>query len=345
MCGEMEFVMIKVGLIGAGYMGGMHLACYQALAEEGVKITAVADIIDEKARSVAEKFNAVIYSNGMELIENADVDVIDICLPTYLHTNHAVEAMKKGKPVFIEKPVCLNEEEADLLLRTEKETGVPVMVGQCIRMWSEYVWLKKTVDHNIYGDIVSGVFKRVSPLPTWAWNNWLLKPEYSGSVALDMHIHDVDYIRYIMGEPEKISATASRDKDGVIEQIFATFTFQKAVAFAEACWDYPASFPFCMEYRIKFEKATAVFNSSVEPSLVVYLNEGGSIVPELEKDFEGETDIGGNIPSLGGYYNELKYFIQRIRDCKPLEVAPLSEGVKSVMLVLKEIDIAGGAKK
>jgi predicted dehydrogenase len=341
----MEFDMIKVGLIGAGFMGGMHLACYKALAEEGVEISAVADLVDEKTKSAAQKYGAAIYSTGMELIENADVDVIDICLPTYLHTTHAVAAMKKGKPVFIEKPVCLNEKEGNLLLQTEKETGVPVMVGQCIRMWSEYAWLKETVRNKTYGDIVSGVFKRISPLPTWAWENWLHKPECSGTVALDMHIHDVDYIRYIMGEPDDVFATASRDKDGVIQQIFTTYNFPKAVVSAEACWDYPASFPFCMEYRIKFEKATAVFNSSLEPSLVVYLGGGGSVVPETQKDFVSENNIGGNISSLGGYYNELKYFIQRIRDCKPLKVAPLREGVKSVMLVLKEIDIAGGAKK
>lgn len=336
--------MIKVGLIGAGFMGEMHLACYQALAEQGIKITAVSDLVFEKAESVAEKTGAIIYANGMDLIENADVDVIDICLPTYLHTDHAVAAMKKRKAVFIEKPVCLNEEESELLLRVEKEAGVPVMVGQCIRLWSEYAWLKETIDTKVYGDIISGVFKRISSLPTWSWENWLHKPECSGSVALDMHIHDADYIRYVLGEPNKVSAIASRDKDGVIQQLFSIYNFDKAVISAEVCWDYPSSFPFCMEYRIKFEKATAVFNSSVNPSLVVYLQSGGSIVPELEKEFEYENNLGGNVSSLGGYYNELKYFYQKILESKPIEIAPLSEGVKSVLLVLKEIKIAGGVK-
>ncbi len=337
--------MIRVGLIGAGFMGGMHSACYQALADEEVLIVAVADLIEDKAKTVAEKFGADIYSTGMELIEEAQVDVIDICLPTYLHTSHAVAAMKKGRAVFIEKPVCLTEEEAQLLLLTEKETGVRVMVGQCIRMWSEYAWLKGIIEKKIYGEIITGVFKRISPLPTWAWNNWLHKPECSGSAALDMHIHDIDYIRYILGEPKEISATASRDKDGVIQQLFGVFTFDKAVVSAEVCWDYPSSFPFCMEYRVKFEKATVVFNSSLNPSLIVYLKEGGSVVPELEKEFEGENNIGGNVSSLGGYYNELKYFIGRICEGKSIEIAPLTEGVKSVRLVLREIEIAGGAKR
>ena len=337
--------MIKVGLIGAGFMGGMHLACYQALAEEGIKITAVADLVEEKVKTVTEKTGAARYANGMELIEKADVDVVDICLPTYLHAEHAVAAMRKGKAVFIEKPVCMSKKEADLLLKVEKETGVPVMVGQCLRLWTEYAWLKETAEKKVYGEIVSGVFKRISPLPTWAWENWLHKPECSGSVALDMHIHDVDFIRYLLGEPKDVTAIASRDKDGVIQQMFATYKYDKALVSAEVCWDYPSSLPFCMEYRVKFEKATAVFDSSRSPALVVYLQSGGSIVPELEKEFEGENNLGGNVSSLGGYYNELKYFARKIRDRKPIDIAPLREGVRSVLLALKEIEIAGGAKK
>jgi len=337
--------MIRVGLIGAGFMGGMHLACYQALAGEGIKITAIADLVDEKAKAAIEKTGAIRYANGMELIEKADVDAIDICLPTYLHTKHAVAAMRKGKAVFIEKPVCINEQEAKLLLDVEKETKVPVMVGQCLRLWSEYAWLKETIDKKVYGDIVSGVFKRISPAPTWAWDNWLHKPECSGTVALDMHIHDVDFIRYILGEPKDMSVVASRDQAGVIQQMFTTYSFDKALVSAEVCWDYPAAFPFCMEYRVKLEKATAVFNSSLNPSLVVYLQSGGSIVPELEKEYEGENNLGGNLSSLGGYFNELKHFTQRVREKKPIDVAPLIEGVQSVRLALKEIDIAGGVQK
>lgn len=335
--------MLKVGLIGAGFMGGMHAACYQGLSEN-VKVVAVADLVDEKAEAMAKKFGAKIFTNGMELIDNAEVDIIDICLPTYLHTTHAIKAMEKGRAVFIEKPVCLNLDEAKLLLDTQEKTGAKVMVGQCIRMWDEYAWLKKTIESKIYGKVISGVFKRLSPKPTWAWENWLHKPECSGSVALDLHIHDTDYIRYIMGEPQSLFSEVARDKEGVIQQIFTTYTYEDAVITAEGVWDYPPAFPFCMEYRIKFEKATVVFNSGSNPPLVVYPVEGGQIVPELEKDFVESNEIGGNISSLGGYYNELKYFVERLQNGQPLEVAPLLEGIKSVELVLKEIDFVGGAK-
>lgn len=338
--------MLKIGLVGAGFMGGMHAACYKAMSGKDLTISAVADLEKSKAASVSDQFGSKIYKTGEELIEKADVDIIDICLPTYLHTAHAVKAMEKGRAVFIEKPVCLTADEGRMLLKTQKETGASVMVGQCLRSWPEYMWLKKAVDDKIYGNIVSAVFSRVSPRPGWAWQNWLHKPEQSGTMAMDLHIHDADFVRYIMGEPEQVKAVAARDKDGVIQQIFSTYMFADttAVAQAEGAWDYPPQFPFAMAYRVKFEKATAVFNSSLSPSLTVYPDGGGQIAPKLDKGFEGTGNAGGNISSLGGYFNELNYFTDRIMMGKPIEVAPLKEGVKSLELVIKEIRIAGGAK-
>ena len=112
--------MIRVGLIGCGFMGGMHAACYAALAELGVKVTAIADDRPEFLAQMKEQTDAQTYESGMALIEQADVDVVDICLPTYLHTAHACAAMEKGRDVFCEKPVCLTEEDMQALLKEER---------------------------------------------------------------------------------------------------------------------------------------------------------------------------------------------------------------------------------
>lgn len=125
--------MLKVGLIGCGFMGTMHANCYKNI--EGVELVAVADIRPEKASQLAE--GAKIYGDGKELIENADVDIIDICLPTYLHAEYALLAMDKVKYVFVEKPVTLTVEESETLKAKQKETGAFVQVGQVIRFWDE----------------------------------------------------------------------------------------------------------------------------------------------------------------------------------------------------------------
>ena len=84
--------MLKVGLIGCGFMGAMHANCYKNI--KGVEIAAVADIRREKAEAVAAGTNAKIYSDGRELIEAGGLDIIDVCLPTYLHAEYGMLAME-----------------------------------------------------------------------------------------------------------------------------------------------------------------------------------------------------------------------------------------------------------
>ena len=330
--------MIKVGLIGCGFMGGMHSACYAALAGLGVKVTAVADVRRDYAEKLAG--DAEIYATGMELIEKADVDVVDVCLPTHLHAAHAVAAMKAGKNVFVEKPIAFKDEDMELILKTEAETGAKVQVGQVIRQWTEYVWLKKAVDAGTFGKIQHAMFRRLSSRPEWAWEGWLHQVDKSGGVAVDMHVHDVDFVRYILGEPDVVKAHAHRDAEGVIQQINAVYGYGDKVSVAvESGWDYPADFPFTADFRVKFDKATVIGGGGV---VNVYPVGGAAYQAELEEEFQGDNDIGGNISSLGGYYNELKYFVEGLQGKNDLSVATVSEAIKSVQLVKREIEAAGG---
>ena len=330
-------MMIKIGIIGCGFMGGMHAACYQAL---GVQVTAVADPRAEYAAQVAGKFGAKIYETGMALIEQADVTAVDICLPTDLHVCHAVAAMRKGLDVFVEKPICFREDELDEILKVKNKTGRQVQVGQVIRFWPEYVWLKKAADSGCFGRIQCGDFHRLSAWPAWSSEGWLHKPERSGGVAIDMHVHDVDFMRYLMGEPDTVRAQAYRDKNGLIEQIYVIYGYGKDVGVCiQAGWEFPRSFSFKAGFRVKFEKATVTLDGGV---LTVYPDEGEAYHPELPKELSQDSDAGGNISSLGAYYTELKFFIEGLRGEHALDVATAEEAVRSVRLVKKGVESAGG---
>ncbi|MFC5405492.1 Gfo/Idh/MocA family protein [Cohnella soli] len=335
-------MLVKIGLIGAGFMGGMHAACYEALLQShDFKLTAVADDNLRKAEEVAAKFGAQAFGSAAELLENGDVTAVDICLPTFLHAETAITAMNRGLDVFIEKPVCLNEEEAERLLQTQYRTGVKVMVGQVIRFWPEYVELKALADSGAYGKIVSAVFSRVSPKPDWAWQGWLDDPAKSGSAALDLHIHDVDFIRYLLGDPQNIRSMAVSE-GGAKNHIFSLYEYPDAIVSLEGGWDYPASFPFEMAYRVKFERATVVFSSAKQPTFSIYEENGAVIEKSLELDV-GKAGGGGNISSLGGYYSELRYFVDRLLHNEPIANSTLQDGCDSLKLTLREIAIAESA--
>lgn len=326
--------MIKVGLIGCGFMGTMHANCYKNI--DGVEIVALADLRTECAEKLAEGTSAVIYGDGKDLINNADVDIIDICLPTYLHSEYAIAAMSKVKYVFVEKPVALTKEQGEKMIEKAEKTGANVQVGQVIRFWDEYVELAKIVKSGVYGKIVNANFRRISPIPTWGWNDWLLKNELSGGAAQDLHIHDMDYVLSLFGKPNGIKSVKNiiGEKSSYINSLL---TYDDFVVGVEGTWGLPGTHPFEATFRVVFEKAVV---ENAGGKFMLYTDDSAEEIKIEKKEGLGEGFEGGNISDLGGYYNELVYFTNRAKEGLKIEEATLKDGVESLCYVLEEIENA-----
>lgn len=325
--------MLKVGIIGCGFMGTMHANCYKNI--EGVEIAALADLRKDCAEKLAEGTNAVIYGDGKDLIENAELDIIDICLPTYLHSEYAIMAMDKVKYLFVEKPVALTNEQAAQMIEKANRTQCNVQIGQVIRFWDEYVKLAEIINENKYGKIINANFRRISPIPTWGWNNWLLDSSLSGGAAQDLHIHDMDYVLSLFGRPESIK-TVKNINGGENSYINSLLTYSDFVVGVEGTWGLPGTYPFNATFRVVFEKATV---ENAGGKLMLYTDAEATEIKIDKKDL-GEGFEGGNISDLGGYYNELVYFTNCAKENKKVEKATLSDGASSLEYVLEEINNA-----
>ena len=311
-------------------MGAMHANCYKNI--DGVELVAFADLRKEKAEELAVGTNATLYSEGKDLIANADVDIIDICLPTYLHAEYAMLAMEKVKYVFVEKPVALTLAEGKAMLAKSKETGAQVQVGQVIRFWDEYVVLKEIVESGKYGKVVNANFRRISPRPTWGWKNWLLDDTLSGGAGQDLHIHDVDYVLSLFGEPKKFYSVKNQkgEKNSYVNTLMQYDDFVVGV---EGTWDLPGSHPFEATFRVVFEKAVV---ENAGGKFMLYTTDGASEIKIEKKELIGGVE-GGNISDLGGYYNELVYFCDKAKKGEKIEKATLGNGVSSLEFLLKEL--------
>lgn len=323
--------MIKVGLIGCGFMGTMHCNCYKNIP--GVEIAALADIRRDKAEVLAEGTNAVIYGDGKDLIANADVDIIDICLPTFLHAEYALLAMDKVKYLFVEKPVALTNEQGAAMLQKAAATGCQVQIGQVIRFWDEYVALKDIVEKGTYGKVINANFRRLSPIPTWGWEDWLLKTELSGGAAQDLHIHDVDYALSLFGKPNSYSS-AKNTLGETNSYINTALRYDDFVVTVEGTWNLPTTYPFTATFRVVFEKGV-VENSGGK--FLLYTENGAEEIPVVKTTVEGDGFEGGNVSDLGGYFNELVYFTDCAKQQKPVEKATLADATASLEFVLDEI--------
>lgn len=310
-------------------MGAMHANCYKNI--EGVEIVALADIREEKAAALAEGTNAKLYGDGMELIENAEVDIIDVCLPTYLHAKYALAAMEKVKYLFVEKPLALTAEEADALLEASKKTGCNVQVGQVIRFWDEYVVLRDMLATGKYGKVINANFRRISPRPDWGWQDWLLKYELSGGAAQDLHIHDTDFVLSVFGEPKTLYSV----KNTLGEKYSYVNTLMQYDGFAvsvEGTWGLPTTHPFEATFRVVCEGGVI---ENAGGKFMLYTDTGAEIIP-IEKKQLASANAGGNISDLGGYYNELLYFTERAAAGAPIENATVEDGAASLKFLLNK---------
>lgn len=317
-------------------MGRMHLENYQKHPE--VKLTAVSDTIAKKLKGdlpgggniPTEKdifdFSGIrTYEKADELIADKDVDVVDICLPTYLHAEFTIKALKNGKHVLCEKPMAGSLEECDSMIDAAEKARRKLMIGQCLRFWPEYDVLKDYVENGKMGKLVGLSCFRGGVTPIWSAGNWLLQKDKSGGVLLDQHIHDIDTINFLLGLPESVSSQGRNVIEGSGIDIISTNYYYPDGPVVNALdnWVLNGEFGFNMTYLAGFEKGNIVFDFQRSPTIKINPDEGKGFTPEL--------------PSGDGYSREMDYLIRCIIEDKPIERVPPRSARDSVRIALAEM--------
>lgn len=289
--------MLKVCLVGVGGISGAHIPAWERMAD--AELTAFCDIRPERLALYPEKH---LYTDFDEMLDKEKPDILDICLPTNLHADYAVRAMKRGIHVLCEKPVSLIPEDVKRLYHTAAENHVNFMVAQVLRFWPEYELIRTLKEDGRYGKLLSGNMQRFSAIPMWSFQGWMQDEKRSGLVPFDLHIHDLDFLVYLLGAPTKVQASRVKrpDQDG-----FAVlYNFGDIFVSCESAW-YGGRIPFQAEYRFQFEKAVVVYRDG---KLTVYTDDGQTI----ESGSDGESGVLG-LPTVDAYENEIVYFADCIR--------------------------------
>lgn len=334
---------MRIGMIGCGGMGKVHSTALAILSRElDIQVCALADKEAAQLEVVAKQWpEAAAYQDGDGVLNHPGLDAVHICVPTYLHRRYALGALERGLAVFVEKPVCLTPEEEDQLLNAQARYKGNVMVGQVVRFFEEYVYLKDAVDSGRFGRLESLLLYRLSPKPVWGWNNWFEDPDKSGTVFFDLHIHDADFIRYLLGEPQAVRVEGCEGSRNQPVQIVTTYDYgSDLLVMAEGNWDNADSCPFRMGYRANFEKATLLFDSRQNPSLTLYLRDGQAEHPLHTRPKEDDSAAKGiNVDTILPYYREIEYFYKRLKFGKAIEQCTLRDAIESVRLVRKEMEV------
>lgn len=310
--------MLKIGLVGCGGISGAHVPGWQAL--DDCEIVAICDVRQE----MMDKYPGPRqYLSFDEMLQKEELDIVDICLPTFLHPDYAIKAMEKGINVLCEKPISLNRDDVQRVYAAAEKNNVKFMVAQVLRFWPEYEKVKEFYDNKTYGKLLCGRMQRLGNTPKWSWDGWMQDEARSGYVPFDLHIHDLDWIVYTFGAPK--NHTVYRNQRVEQDHLTVNYEFGDFYINAEACWNW-APTPFSAGFRFQFEEAVVEYNGD----MTVYQNDGQII--KLGAD-SGEAGVI-NLPKTDAYGDEIKYF----RNCVVNGTDPEKVKAHELATVLDIID-------
>ncbi len=250
----MSKTVLKIGVLGAGFIGGKHIDAYPFV--EHAKVTAVADKRSEKAEELAARVGARTYQTLEEMIEAEDLDCIDVGLPSKLHKEAVLMALETGHHVLVEKPFATNLEDIDAMIKTVRKSGKRLMVAHVCRFMPEYMHAKEVIESGKLGRTLYFGAWRESPTPDWSWNNWLFDRELSGGTVLDLSIHDIDLSNWYLGRPKRFYAHEVTKNGGKgPSHVVSNIDYAGgSVSSIEAGHLMPKSYPFTSGFRLVFEK-------------------------------------------------------------------------------------------
>mgnify|MGYP005850397741 CR=1 FL=1 len=193
--------MLRVGLVGAGFMGRFHAAAW---SHTPATLAAIFAADENQMRALCEH-------TGAQAVESLDalldaVDVVDICTPTHLHHEMALRAAAAGKHIVCEKPLARTPQQAAEMIDACRAAGVKLLPAHVVRFFPQYALAKQTVDQGAIGRVAVVRLTRVSSGPAWAADSWFTDFDKSGGMMLDLMLHDFDYARWIAGEVESVFA-------------------------------------------------------------------------------------------------------------------------------------------
>ena len=260
-------------MVGYGFMGTTHLKSWSLIPE--AQVLGIVGRHKAKAQQIAKKYKAMVYPSIESALKKSEIDVVDICTPTFTHTPIAILAAEAGKHILIEKPIALTLRDADAMIRAAEKSRVKFMVAHCLRFFAEYMKVKEIVSQGTIGEPVMARAHRLGTLPRWGRDNWLSDENKSGGVAVDLAIHDVDFLRWCFSdEVRRVYGSANRlVKKGGTSSDHALMILrfeQNGIAHVEASWAVPDQAPFTTYFELAGTKGWLnVDNSSTVPITVM----------------------------------------------------------------------------
>ncbi len=313
---------VGVGVVGAGFIAGAHLASLSRL--HGARVVAVAGRTANRAAALAATHGVErSYGDYRELLERDDVDVVCVASPNDTHCSVVVDAASAGKHIICEKPLARTLAEADIMIAAAERAGVQLMYAELLCFAPKYVRAKELMAEGAFGSVfqIRHGEQHFGPHSDWFWQG----ERAGGGVMMDMGCHGIELIRFMYDKPavESVSATlgtfvhfARTDLD---DHAVAVIGFAGGrLGLIETSWAKPGGMNDNVE--IVGDGGVAYVDLLRGSSIVAYSDRGYSHAVGKAVDTKGWSFAMFEEQWNYGMPQEMQHFIACVRDgSKPVE--------------------------
>jgi predicted dehydrogenase len=318
---------VNVAVVGLGFMGVTHIKAYQKL--KAAKIVAVCDSVRLPVNGVLAGVAGNITGSGAidlgrdlkvyrtldDLLDDPEVELVDLCVPTPLHPEQAISALKAGKHVLCEKPLALSSGQARRIVQEAQSAPGFFMPAMCMRFWPGWSLLKQVVREKLYGKVQAVSFRRLSPTPAWSKATYG-SGHLTGGALPDLHIHDTDFVQFLFGRPKSVFSTGVTRNGNSIDHVVTHYNFPGGPAvYAEGTWLLTGNFN--MSYTVICERATLDYNMARGAEALLVTEVGKK--PRVVKP--GGSD---------GYIGEIRHMLEAVQRGKTPTVVTAQDGLSAI---------------
>lgn len=315
--------LVKIGFIGCGGNARGHMGSLSKM--EDVKLVALCDIDEERAKSAAEQFGSEPYTNHKVMMDEKDLDAVYISIPVFAHGAPEMDAIEHGLPFFVEKPVAISMEKAQEVLAAVEKSNTITCVGYQLRYMGAADAAKEYLKDKTVGMVMGKYW-----CDTGKGNPkmWLRRMDQSGGQIVEQATHTIDMMRYLVGEVSEVFAF---QENRVLKEIdcpdvnAVSIKFENgAVGTITAAWAYSGGWA-----------NTNVLDILFDNSLLSWTTGGAEVTPAPETPLvvEGGQSID-------------RVFVDAVKSGDGSKIrSPYSDAVKSLAISLAANKSAKSGKK
>lgn len=319
--------MNKIAIIGCGMISHSHATAIKMIPN--ATLCAVVDIKESAAKKLSQENGCVYFLDTEEMLKQTELDVVIICLPTYLHEKYVTLCAKYKVNVLCEKPVEMTIDATKKMLKAVEESGIIFMVAQVVRFWTGYSELKQMKESGELGDVYMAFASRCSVLQMWG-NTWLMDPNKGAGAIQDMHVHDIDYLRYLCGPIDNVYCIANKDFTGCWNHAMSSIVFQSGEkAVAEAAFTMQEGYPFSMSMKVAGTKQTVEYYYRAGFSI----GERNSVDTEMRIYQKGKKPLIKKPDLYDGYTKQLEYYLSCVEKGMQPERVPHIQNLEVIKAV------------